>query len=250
MKIAALQLDIAWENRLLNYSRVKEFAEQARAASADILVLPEMFATGFSLNPEITAEEPDGPTVRFLSSMAQDLNMGVIAGVAFKAPANKAQNCAVIFDKSGKHIITYTKMKLFSFAGEERTHIRGESPVTFQVEGLKASCFICYDLRFPSLFQMVSKQCDVIFVIASWPKTRRSHWNILLPARAVENQLYVVGVNRVGAGGGLTYDGDTQIISPLGVQIVQAHGEQLVYGEIDPTVVKKVRDDLPFIKDR
>lgn len=251
MKIAALQFDIAWEDRERNYSRVRHFAKQAQTKNADLLVLPEMFATGFSLNPSVTAEEVDGPTTRFLKTVATEFDLDIIAGATFKASLGKALNCAVVFDRTGKRIACYSKMKLFSFAGENLTHIPGESPVVFKIGGLNAACFICYDLRFPSLFEMVAKTCDVVFVIASWPKSRSKHWDILIPARAVENQLYVVGVNRVGEGDGLSYNGGTQIVSPLGDQIVHAQSiEQLVFAEIDPMVVKRVREEMPFLADR
>jgi len=123
--------------------------------------------------------------------------------------------------------------------------------VSFPLNDMEAACLICYDLRFPELFRSLADRCSLILIIASWPAPRQRHWDILLPARAVENQLYIVGVNRVGEGGGHLFTGGSAIIDPAGEMV--AHGgdrENLVVGEINSQRVKKVRSDMPFLKDR
>jgi predicted amidohydrolase len=250
MRIAAVQMNIAWEDRQRNYDAVSLLASKAKENSADLLVLPEMFSTGFSLDPSVTAEPEDGPTVRFLKHLAKTKQMNIIGGVVFGKSEERAKNSALVIDRNGREVSRYTKMKLFSYAGETKSHQAGTSPVTFTLEGITCACFICYDLRFPSLFCAVADQCDALFVIASWPEARQRHWNILLPARAVENQLYVIGVNRVGEGGRLTYTGGSRIIDPMGNDIACAQSEPtIIYGNIDPAVVQHIRTELPFLKD-
>ena len=121
----------------------------------------------------------------------------------------------------------------------------------FELEDIGATCFICYDLRFPELFRAVVDECGLILVIASWPAARQSHWDLLLQARAVEGQCFIVGVNRVGEGGGHTFLGGSAVIDPIGR--VLAHGgdkEVLLLADVDPGMVREVRSTMPFLKDR
>jgi omega-amidase len=207
MKVAALQLDIAWQDREENFKIVTEYAAMAADNGADMLVLPEMFATGFSMDPAVTAEPPGGDTASFMRCLAKENKIGVLGGYVLKADDGKGHNVAVAIDKTGHELAIYSKAHLFSYLGEDKFHEAGDGPVPFEFEGLRCACFICYDLRFPELFRLVADNCDAVFVIASWPRDRQSHWDVLLPARAVENQLYMVGVNRVGMGGGLEFLG-------------------------------------------
>ena len=251
MKVAALQYDIAWEDREGNYATVAGFAAEAKTAGADVLVLPEMFSTGFSMNPNVTAELQDGPTMTFLRHLSQEQHLNIIAGIAFKTKQDKVENVAVAIDSSGNEVSRYSKMQLFTHAGEHHYHMPGASPVTFSLCGVNCACFICYDLRFPSLFRLVNDRCDVYFIIASWPSRRQRHWDILLPARAVENLLYVVGVNRIGYGGGLAYTGGSRIIGPSGEDIANAEDRQtLIFGTIEKDHVRHLREEMPFLQDR
>jgi predicted amidohydrolase len=234
-----------------NYEIVADYAAEAQASGADLLILPEMFSTGFSLNPQITAETKEGPTLRFLTNLARNRRLHIIAGVALEAPRDRARNTAIVIDDRGREVALYTKMQLFSFVEEEKYHVRGTAPIVFPLFGLNCTCFICYDLRFPSLFRSVNHRCEVYFVIASWPATRQRHWDVLLQARAVENQAYVVGVNRIGKGGGLSYTGGSRIFDPLGDEIANASSdERLIFCDIDKNLVRKIRKEMPFLKDR
>jgi len=251
MRIAAAQFDIAWEARRRNYDKVTTLAGQAAEHGADLLVLPEMFATGFSLNPAITAEPENGESTAFLRDTAREHGLGVIGGVVIRAVGGRGRNTAIMVDKTGTVIAQYAKIHLFSLMEEAKYHEPGIQPVVFEFEGLRASTVICYDLRFPELFRLVAPSCHVIFVIASWPAARQTHFDMLLPARAIENQVYVVGVNRIGSGGGHEYRGGTAIISPLGESLAHAGGvERLVFADIDPAKVEEAREAMSCLQDR
>ena len=251
MNVAALQCDIVWEDRTANYQKVYRFAKKAADKGADVLVLPEMFATGFSMNRAVTVEKPDGETASFIRALARDFHMNVIAGLVLEGNHGLGRNCALSVDRMGRDVALYTKTHLISILEEDQHHEPGDEPKPFPLGGMNCACFICYDLRFPELFRLIAGKCGLVFVIASWPDARKSHWNILLQARAVENQLYMVGVNRIGSGGGLSFSGGTVIYDPLGKII--AHGgdrEGLVVGDVEPAMVTEVRNTMPFLKDR
>ncbi len=251
LKIAAVQMDLAWEDRAENHRRARRWAEQAAAAGARLVVLPEMFATGFSMDPSVTAEDPDGPTPTFLRDLARDLDVAVIGGYVRRTSSGRAMNVACAVDRDGLVLAEYGKTHLIGILGEGDAHEAGDGPEIFTLAGAPMTSFVCYDLRFPELFRLVADDVAVIFVIASWPTVRQAHWDALLPARAIENQCFVVGVNRVGHGGGLDFTGGSVIIDPLGE--ILAHGgdqEGLVAAEIDPQQVADVRRDLPFLGDR
>lgn len=251
MKIAAVQMDLAWEDRHANYAAARERSGQAAAAGADLILLPEMFATGFSMNPSVTAEPADGPTCGFLRALARDLGRTVVGGVVLRGPDGKGINTALAAGPGGEILAEYGKTHLISILGEDEAHAAGDAPVPFRVGDLSCACFICYDLRFPELFRLVADQCSLVLVMASWPTARQRHWDVLLQARAIENQCYVAGVNRVGEGGGLRFTGGSAIIDPLGE--VLAHGgagEGIVIADIDRKHVDRVRIELPFLRDR
>ena len=251
MKIAALQMDLAWHDREANYMKAYSMASAAKAAGVDLIILPETFATGFSMDPAFTAEALDGPTPAFLRSLARDLKMAVIGGFVLKQSGSKPHNVALAVDRGGTDLALYAKIHLVGILGETDAHAPGSRPIVFQWEGVRIGCFICYDLRFPELFAPLAEQCDLMVVIASWPEMRQKHWDLLLQARAIENQCFLVGVNRVGQGGGYPFRGGSAIINPLGETL--AHGadrETLVLATINPVQVAKVRADLPFLKDR
>ncbi len=251
MKVAALQLDIAWEDRPKNYERVSEFARQAAEKGADLFVLPEMFSTGFSMNPAVTAETSDGETTSYLRSLAKEYSIGVLGGLVLEGEGGKGHNIALAVDRNGRDLATYSKSHLFSFLDEEKFHLAGEGPAPFEFEGVQCACFICYDLRFPELFRLTADKCHAVFVIASWPNGRQLHWDTLLPARAVENQQYIVGVNRVGKGGGHQFDGGSAIYDPFGESLARGGDREcLLFADVDVARVQETRKAMPFLKDR
>jgi predicted amidohydrolase len=244
-------MDIAWHDRPTNYAKARFFAEQAEQENADLLVLPEMFSTGFSMDASFTAEPLEGSTPTFLRSMARELEMAVIGGFVLARDNAGPQNVALAVDQNGIDLALYAKIHQIALLGEDGSYEPGEWPVPFRLESIGAACFVCYDLRFPELFRNVVDQCGLMIVIASWPAGRQTHWDIFLRARALESQCFFIGVNRVGEGGGLKFLGGSAIIDPLG-QVV-THGddrETLLVADIDLAKVDDVRSEMPFLKDR
>jgi predicted amidohydrolase len=244
-------MDIAWHDREANHAKTRRFAKQAKEAGAETLLLPEMFATGFSMDVSLTAESIEGPTPTLLRTLAKELDMGLVGGFVLERSGGRPQNVSLAVDRHGKDMALYAKIHQIALLDEDRHYDPGEKPVPFDLKSLVAACFICYDLRFPELFRAVVDHCGLILVIASWPAVRQTHWDILLRARAVESQCFVVGVNRVGEGGGHTFVGGSAIIDPVGG--VLAHGgeqETLLVADIDSAKVEEARSAMPFLKDR
>jgi predicted amidohydrolase len=252
MKIALIQMDIAWESKRANYARAEKFFRRAARESCDLIVFPEMFNTGFSTNISAITEDERGETSQVLSELAKKYGLNVIAGFAVKKPGRKKlRNLAVAIDRKGSVIATYAKMHPFSFAKEDKYFSAGNTRVIFHIEGVPASVFICYDLRFPEIFRDIASGVQAIFVLANWPGSRKDHWETLLKARAVENQCFVIGVNRTGKdGNGIRYPGASHVYDPMGNDICSGDSkEQFISCEIDPETVTKVRSQFPFLKD-
>ena len=252
MKIALIQLDTVWESKETNFERAEAFVQRAAGEKCDVIVFPELFSTGFSMNIASVAEEGYGKTAMTLSQMARKYGIHLLAGLAMKAPGDgKARNMAVVYNRKGLPNATYTKIYPFSYAGEQDYYEAGTRTVVFELDGMPSSVFICYDLRFPEAFRNVAREVQAIFVIANWASARKAHWELLLQARAIENQCFVIGVNRTGAdGNGIEYPGASRIFGPSG-NLVCAGNEtdEYVTGEFDPGEVKEVRARFPFLND-
>jgi predicted amidohydrolase len=256
MQVACCQFDIAWEDKPANYRRVQGLVREAKLEAGALLLLPEMFATGFSMNVERTAEPPDGPTVRFLSELAAAQRLHVIGGVAIADPARGGRPCneAVAVDPSGKVVKRYAKVYPFSPGTEDKHYAAGTEPVDFDWSGCRIAPTVCYDLRFPELFRRAMARSDraveLMTVIANWPVARIEHWMALLRARAIENQAYVAGCNRVGKDPALVYNGRSQIIDPSGTVLADAGGEETVIrASLDLANLRSYRQKLPFLSD-
>jgi len=251
MKVAALQMDIAWHDRPANHVKARELAAQAKKRGADMVVLPEMFSTGFSMDTSITPEPLNGSTPTLLRSLARDLEMAVVGGFVLERKKAGPQNVSLAVDSYGNDLALYAKIHQIPILGEDAHYEPGHRPVPFDLQGFRAACLVCYDLRFPELFRALVDECDLILIIASWPTVRQAHWDILLQARAVENQCFVLGVNRVGEGGGNAFTGGSAIIDPAGKVLARGGDkEDLVIADIDPAKVVEVRSTMPFLKDR
>ena len=251
IKIAIAQMDIAWHDRKKNHEKAELFAKKAGEEGADIIVFPEMFSTGFTSDIHFAEEPSDGPTPSLLRGIALKEKIAVIGGYVRSRETGKPENVSLVVDKNGIDLATYAKIHLISLLAEDKSCSSGDLPVPFQLGKIRAACLICYDLRFPELFRSLADECQLIFVIASWPSVRQAHWDILLPARAVENQSFVVGVNRVGKGGGHTFTGGSTIIDPVGMIIASGgNRESLFFAEIDLEMVQKIRAEMPFLRDR
>jgi predicted amidohydrolase len=249
--VAGIQLDIAWEQPAVNYDRLRPWIAAAATAGARLVVLPEMFACGFSMDTAAIAEPVDGPSVEFLRRAAGEHGVWVAGSVPERpAGAERPFNTLVLAAPDGA-LHRYRKIHPFSYAREHEHYAAGTEFVTVDVEGLRCTLFVCYDLRFADEFWACARSTDCYVVVANWPSTRRHHWTALLRARAIENQAYVVGVNRVGKGGTLEYSGDSRIFDPMGNALATAaEGETMVLADVDPQVVIDVRARFPFLQDR
>lgn len=247
MKLAIIQLDIIWEEKEQNFLKIEKLIDNK--IDYDLIVLPEMFNTGFSMNPSL-AEEEGGKTEKFLSGLASSLKTPILASYMIKKNA-KCRNIANLFSEEGKILATYSKIHLFSLLKEDLILESGDSPIIFHINNTPCSVFICYDLRFPEIFRMIAKNVSVIFILANWPSSRADHWRALLQARAIENQAYIVGVNRTGFdGNGINYIGNSSVYGPWGEKIIIAdEREQLIECTLDIEYVKRIRNKYPFLDD-
>jgi predicted amidohydrolase len=251
MRIAAVQHDIVWEDRDANFQRLAPQVARAVGAGAELVLLSETFSTGFSMTPGI-GEPEGGPSARFLAERAAE--HGVWVGGTCPEIAEGETLPFNSFVLAGPDGTThrYRKLHPFTHAGEHERFRAGEKPVTVQIGDLRVTPFVCYDLRFADVFWRAALDTDVYLVPANWPSPRRSHWQTLLQARAIENQAYVVGCNRVGtAGDGTEHVGDTRIVSPMGELLGTAAGiETLVLADVDAAEVSATRERFRFLPDR
>ena len=252
MRIAAIQHDIAWEDSAATRRHVEPLVAGAVAAGAGLVVLTEMFATGFSMEAERIAEPEGGPTSTWMQEQATSHGVWLYGSVA-ERPARgggKPRNVGVLAAPDGS-ARRYAKLHPFTFAHENDAYDAGTETVTVDVGGLRVSLFICYDLRFADDWWPLAPTTDLYLCCANWPEARRAHWQALLQARAIENQAYVLGVNRVGEGGGIPYSGDSRIFDPLGERLAGgARTETILLADVDAAEVAKVRDRFRFLPDR
>ena len=250
MKIALFQMNIKWEDKEANFAKVENIADNAVKQGVQVLFLPEMTFTGFSMNIGVTAES-DRYTVERMKSVCKKYGLAVGFGWTEKC-GNKAKNCYTVIDKNGEELATYVKIHPFSYAGEDNYFIKGDKIITFDIDDVTFSCVICYDTRFPELFQAISKNENVkaIVIPANWPAKRAEHWKTLIKARAIENQTYIIAVNCVGEIGSVDYAGDSCVINPDGeLQATAGNKEQLVCFELDYDI-ENLRNNFPVKKDR
>jgi predicted amidohydrolase len=251
LKVAAIQHDIVWEDAQANHERLTPLIATASGAGAELVVLTEMFASGFSMNVSSTAEPRGGPSTQFLVSQAATHGIWLCGSIAEQAAGEaKPHNTLVLAGPDGE-IHRYRKIHPFTYSGESEHFGAGNEFVTVDIKGVRTTLFVCYDLRFADEFWATAADTDLYVVVANWPAARRHHWTTLLRARAIENQAYVIGCNRVGAGGDLKYTGDSQIIDPMGDILASASTEEaILYAEVVSDAVRETREKLPFSKDR
>jgi len=256
LRVAAVQHDIVWEDREATCARLVPRIADAAGAGAGLVVLSETYSTGFSTAIDVVAEDADGPSVTFLAEQALAHGIWVCGSVPERVPgATRPSNCLVVAGPAGERH-RYRKIHPFTFAGEHEHYDAGHEHVTITVGDVRLSLFVCYDLRFADEFWALAPVTDAYVVVANWPAGRRTHWQTLLRARAIENQAYVVGVNRVGSGGGLDYAGDSAVIGPFGDEIAVAPDvgstgvETTLIADLDPAHVAETRARYPFLQDR
>jgi omega-amidase len=251
MRLAGLQMDIAWENKSVNHQRVAGMLEEARPEPGTLVVLPEMFATGFSMNAAQIDDTATGETQHFLTELARKHQIWLQAGLVRQREDGRPTNQSVVYDPQGAEVSSYEKIFPFTLGGELQNYAAGERIVLYPWAGFTVASFICYDLRFPEIFRMAAARgANLFIVIASWPERRRLHWVKLLQARAIENQAYVLGVNRCGTDPALSYAGDSMLIDWHGTVITGADaGEAIFTHTLDASGLDEYRTALPFLKD-
>jgi omega-amidase len=249
LHVALGEYDTRWHDPAGSLDGAERVVADAARAGGRLVVLPEMCATGFTMDAERWAEPLDGASARRLGRMAASHGVWLLAGLAARdGGEGAAYNVAALFDPSGALVAAYRKQRLFGFAGEHDAYGAGAEPVVVVVDGVRIAPFVCYDLRFPELMRAVARHVDAIVLIANWPAARRSHWDVLVRARAIENLCYVVAVNRTGIGGSVAYDGGSAAYDPWGEPLAPAaSGPTLV--AIDPARVAEVRARYRFLDD-
>ena len=246
MIVALAQTHILWEDKEKNLAKAASFMKNARLKGAEILFFPEMSLTGFSMNTEITAEKDLPEEIKRLCQ-EEKINVGI--GWT-KRGEQKAENHYTVINKEGDICSDYVKIHPFSYAGEANAFQGGNEILFYQLGGYSFSTFICYDLRFPELFQIASQKADVIVVPANWPAKREEHWKTLLKARAIECQSYILGINCVGTTGGIMYNGFTSAYSPEGECLTKLSGEEgIVTLELYHECLD-IRNSFPVKQDR
>jgi len=251
MKVAAVQHDIVWEDKAANFTHLAPLVAQAADQGARLVVLSEMFSTGFSMDVERVAEAADGPSTQFLVDQAAAHQVWVCGSLPERDEGQELPYNRLVLAGPEGSVHRYAKIHPFRYAREHEHYASGDEHVTVDVDGVRTSLFVCYDLRFANEFWMLARETDCYLVVANWPKSRRGHWRALLKARAIENQAFVVGVNRVGRGGRLDYAGDSAIIGPLGKVLADAGDtETVIVADVDPARVLAVREEFPFLDDR
>ena len=249
LKVSYIQADLIWENPIAN---IKLFTDEIEKVpeGTDLIILPEMFSTGFSMKPEKLAEKEDGPSLSWMKEMAQNRNC-VVTGSLIIESENQYFNRLFWVLPNGEYQ-TYDKRHLFSLANEQNFYSAGNKSLIIDLKGFKIMPLICYDLRFP-VWSRNTHDYDVLIYVANWPERRSYFWKQLLIARAIENQSYVIGVNRVGNDGNdVFHSGDSICLDPLGQPVVQSRSgkSEVVNFTLSKDSVKRVREKFQFLNDK
>ena len=248
MKVALIQCLLVWENPQANRNN---FEEKINAISekVDLIVLPEMFTSGFTMNPKDVCEAMDGETVLWLKLIAKAKNSAITGSLIIKENNNYYNRLVFVFP-SGE-IQFYNKRHLFTLAGEEKAYTAGKEKLIIDYLGFKICPLICYDLRFP-VFSRNTEEYDVLLYVSNWPKPRINAWDALLKARAIENMSYTIGVNRVGIDNNkLEYNGHSQIIDFSGNYLLEPQvNDGIYYTKLHKNNLLDFREKFGFLNDR
>ncbi len=243
MKIGICQIDCQWENRLRTKARIAHILDNWDDW-ADCFIFPEMALSGFSMKNEATCL--DKSDHEYFGEIASKRNALVLYG-----GVENGFNCIFSIDARGVKKTEYRKRHLFSYGGENQYYMPGTESAILSILGMKYSLAICYDLRFPYHFWNNAQQCDGFIVIASWPEVRRDHWLSLLKARAIENQSYFIGVNRIGKDPTSTFSGDSVVFGPSGETYLECGSSEGIFCcDVNKERCTEIRATYNFIKDR
>lgn len=252
MRLALAQTDIKLEDKMANMATAEKMVIEAAKKNADIVIFPEVSLTGFSMNiDKITEPSDNSESIKFFSSLAKENNIYITFGAALTDHDSKIRNYAITIDNNGKIVCKYAKIHPFSHGVEAAYFTSGDTIEWFDLKGITASTFICYDTRFPEIFQAASYDSRIIIVIASWPNIRTEYFDLFLRSRAVECQSFMVGVNRVGKEVKYDYLGHSQVVSPTGKVLTEiSSDETLIVCDIDISEADNFRRSYAIKKDR
>ena len=248
LTVAFVQSDIVWENKQANFNDLEQKFKQINS-SIDIIVLPEMFQTGFSFKTYLLAEDwHNSETLLWLKKQAKNLNSAICASFMVQDEA-KFYN-RLVWVQADDKVYHYDKRHLFSMSDEPKHFNSGSNKLMIDFKGWRICPMVCYDLRFPVWIRN-TELYDLLIFVANWPQKRSMHWEKLLQARSIENQCYTLGVNRVGNdGNGFYHDGRSQLVNPLGEPMIHIVDENGIYiQKINMKILKDIREKMPFLKD-
>jgi len=248
MKIALLQYNPVWEDKEVNKKKILSFINNIDGV--ELFVFPEMTLTGFTMKSNEMSETIHGESFRFFSKIALEKSTNIFAGI-IERRNNRIYNTLIHLKPDGNLVKLYRKVHPFSYSGENEHFNAGSKPAITKIRKWNIGLSICYDLRFPELYRKYGKKRSHLIVnIANWPDTRIEHWRTLLKARAIENQCYVAGVNRVGDDPKLHYIGFSSVFDPMGKELLAVGNEEkVILIDIDKNYVREVREKFPFLED-
>jgi predicted amidohydrolase len=251
LTITTIQTDLHWEDKAANLQMLEEKIKGIREKT-EIVVLPEMFSTGFSMKPELLAEDMEGETIHWMKRLAAEKKVILTGSIIIKEGGHYYNRLVWMLPNGQRGV--YDKRHLFGYADEDDHYTAGTKRLIASVKGWKLNLLVCYDLRFPVWSRQgssTSPEFDVLIYVANWPERRVHAWKTLLQARAIENQCYVVGVNRTGKDGNdIYYSGETMVIDPMGEVLYTRKEEEHVHTiTLGRTQLETVREKLPFLKD-
>ena len=252
MKVALISFNPFWEDKANNRLKIENLLPFIAHQEVDFAIFPEMTLTGFTMNVHAHAEHcADSPSIRFFSECALKYGIYISFGVVLTYE-DKATNNLLTLSPKGELLANYAKIHPFSYAGEDAYYVGGTDLISTYINGVEVGMSICYDLRFPEIFQALSRSSKIIINIASWPARRVMHWNTLLQARAIENQVFFIGVNRTGIDGdGLEYQKSSAVFSPEGMLLpTQEISPEIELVELDIAQVDAYRTSFPVKNDR
>lgn len=252
LTVTIIQTNLHWEDKAANLQMLEEKINGIQEKT-ELVVLPEMFSTGFSMKPELLAETMEGETVQWMKRMAASKKI-ILTGSVIIEDGGNYYNRLIWMLPNGQYGI-YDKRHRFGFAGEDNHFSAGSKRLIASVKGWKINLLICYDLRFPVWARQQSQpegpEYDLLIYVANWPERRSHAWKTLLQARAIENQCYVIGANRTGNDGNeIHHSGDSMIIDPMGEVLYTKNKEEDIFTmTLEKTQLETVREKLPFLKD-
>jgi len=254
MRVCAIQMTVEKGDRATNHAAVRRFAAEAvRSCTPDVIVLPELWSTGYALDRAAELASPEGSLdAAFLGALACELGVSFAGGSVLASRGGRVFNRAQVIDREGRHFAGYDKIHLFRLMDEDRYLSAGAAPLWFELGGMRCSSVICYDIRFCELPRRLAVGgAELLFVSAEWPIPRVEHWRTLLRARAIENQMFVAACNRCGVTDGTEFAGRSALIAPDGTVLAEAGtGEEIIWADFESDAVRRTRELIPVFQDR